>query len=166
MVAHVIRTADENVPFAEVTASRGKAVRAEPVAALYEQGRVTHVGELAQLEDQMCLMGSDGYLGDGSPDRLDAMVWGLSFLMCGPSTTGIIEFTRRAAEAAKTKNRPGEKLPESRVRMRSPSGVSVAYGRSGEKYMPDADGMVLILEPDVVPLRGAGFVEIAAAPQI
>jgi phage terminase large subunit-like protein len=81
MVQHVIRTVDRDVPYREVTASRGKAVRAEPIAALYEQGRVRHVGGLEALEDQMCAMTGDGYLGDGSPDRMDALVWALTELM-------------------------------------------------------------------------------------
>ena len=81
MVEHVIRTTDKTVSYAEVVASRGKVVRAEPVAALYEQGKVSHRGDLAALEDQMCQLGPEGYLGDGSPDRLDAMVWALSYLV-------------------------------------------------------------------------------------
>lgn len=83
MVGHVIRTIDGNVPYGEVTASRGKIVRAEPVAALYEQGRVSHVGSLPDLEDQMCLMAPEGYAGEGSPDRADALVWALTDLMLG-----------------------------------------------------------------------------------
>ena len=81
MVQHVIRTADPRAAYKEVTASRGKIVRAEPVAALYEQCRVGHVAKLSLLEDQMCQMGSDGFLGEGSPDRVDAMVWALTELM-------------------------------------------------------------------------------------
>lgn len=80
MVEHVIRTIDRSVSYKDVTASRGKAVRAEPVAALYEQGRVSHVGSFADLEDQLCLMGPDGYCGEGSPDRADALVWALTEL--------------------------------------------------------------------------------------
>ena len=83
MVEHVIRTVDRNVSYSEVTASRGKAARAEPVAALYEQGRVSHMGVFAGLEDQMCAMGPSGYAGKGSPDRLDAAVWALTDLMLG-----------------------------------------------------------------------------------
>ena len=83
MVEHVIRTVDRNVSYSEVTASRGKAARAEPVAALYEQGRVSHMGVFAGLEDQMCAMGSSGYAGKGSPDLLDAAVWALTELMLG-----------------------------------------------------------------------------------
>ncbi len=81
MVKAVVRAYDSKVPFKEVTASRGKVARAEPVAALYEQGRIIHFGNLSKLEDQMCLMTSEGFQGDGSPDRVDAAVWGLTELM-------------------------------------------------------------------------------------
>lgn len=84
MVEHVIRTADPEVAYEEVVASRGKVIRAEPVAALYEQGRISHAVSMPDLEDQMCQMGSDGFLGEGSPDRVDALVWALSFLMLDP----------------------------------------------------------------------------------
>jgi phage terminase large subunit-like protein len=92
MVEHVIRSTDRNVSYSEVTASRGKIVRAEPVSALYEQKhtdgtpcRITHIGKLDQLEDQMCQMSRDGYIGEGSPDRCDALVWALTELMLGRS---------------------------------------------------------------------------------
>jgi phage terminase large subunit-like protein len=62
----------------EVRASRGKVVRAEPVAALYEQGKVHHVGGFPSLEDQLCAFTTNGYMGDGSPDRADALIWGLT----------------------------------------------------------------------------------------
>lgn len=83
MVEFVIRSADKDVPFREVTASRGKIVRAEPIAALYEQGRVSHVGDLPDLEDQMCNFTANGFVGEGSPDRADALVWALTELMLG-----------------------------------------------------------------------------------
>jgi phage terminase large subunit-like protein len=83
MVEHVIRTVDANVSYREVTASRGKIARAEPVSALYEQSKVRHVGSFVDLEDQLAAMTSEGYVGDGSPDRADALVWALSELMCG-----------------------------------------------------------------------------------
>ncbi len=83
MVASVIRTADRQVAFKEVVASRGKSARAEPVAALYEQGRVSHVRGLDALEDQMTLMTGSGYMGEGSPDRVDAAVWALTEAMLG-----------------------------------------------------------------------------------
>lgn len=86
MVEYVIRSVDKNVAYKEVTASRGKVARAEPVAALYEQGRVSHVGEFPELEDQMCSMTPVGYVGEGSPDRADALVWALTELMLDGST--------------------------------------------------------------------------------
>lgn len=86
MVEHVIRTIDHKVSYKEVTASRGKVARAEPVAALYEQGRVSHVGSFPELEDQMCQIDASGYVGEGSPDRADALVWALTELMLGDST--------------------------------------------------------------------------------
>ena len=83
MVEHVIRTVDSNVSYREVTASRGKIARAEPIAALYEQGRVVHAQSFPELEDEMCAMTSEGYVGDGSPDRADAAIWALTELMFG-----------------------------------------------------------------------------------
>lgn len=86
MVEHVIKTIDRSVAYKEVTASRGKVARAEPVAALYEQGRVSHVGSMPELEDQMCAIAPEGYVGDGSPDRADALVWALTELMIDGSS--------------------------------------------------------------------------------
>ncbi|WP_435418944.1 terminase family protein [Parerythrobacter aurantius] len=87
MVASVLRAADISLPVKLVHAARGKAARAEPVAALYEAGRVKHAGLFAKLEDELCgLMAGGGYEGPGrSPDRADALVWALSELMLGPS---------------------------------------------------------------------------------
>lgn len=87
MVEHVIRTADRLVAFKEVTASRGKAVRAEPISALYEQGLVSHVGAFPDLEDQMANMTAAGFVGEGSPDRADALVWALTDLMLADEPT-------------------------------------------------------------------------------
>jgi phage terminase large subunit-like protein len=81
MVQTVVRTADRSVPYKEVTASRGKAVRAEPISALYEQGRVSHVGGLPELEDEMVLFTASGYMGETSPNRADALVWALTEVM-------------------------------------------------------------------------------------
>ena len=86
MVRFTIATADKKVPFKEVVASRGKAVRAEPISALYEQGKVHHVGDFPDLEDQMCNFTPSGYLGEGSPDRADALVWALTELMLDGSS--------------------------------------------------------------------------------
>jgi phage terminase large subunit-like protein len=85
MVETTLRVHDSQVSYKGVNASRGKVTRAEPIAALYEQGRVHHVGSFPQLEDQLCSFTSDfdraksGY----SPDRLDALVWALSELTLG-----------------------------------------------------------------------------------
>ena len=81
LVQAVIRQIDPFLPFKAVRASKGKAVRAEPIAALYEQGRVAHLPGLARLEAQMAQMTLGGFVGAGSPDRVDALVWALTDLM-------------------------------------------------------------------------------------
>ena len=83
MVRFTVQTADKSLPYRDVKATRGKVVRAEPISALYEQGRVHHVGEFPDLEDQMCNFTANGYVGEGSPDRADALVWALTELMLG-----------------------------------------------------------------------------------
>lgn len=80
MVEYVIRTIDLNAPYKSVHASRSKSARAEPIAALTEQGRIHHVGIFGQLEDQLC----EWVPGDQSPDRLDAYVWAFTELMIRP----------------------------------------------------------------------------------
>jgi phage terminase large subunit-like protein len=85
LVETLVRQIDPLVPYRAVRASRGKAARAEPVAALYEQGRVAHLRGLGCLEDQMCRMTARGYQGAGSPDRVDALVWALTELMIEPA---------------------------------------------------------------------------------
>ena len=100
MIETLIRQVDANVPYRAVRASRGKFLRAEPVAALYEQGRVRHCGVFARLEDQMCLMTPDfdraraGY----SPDRVDALVWAVSALVFEQGEgAAVFEFYRAMA---------------------------------------------------------------------
>jgi phage terminase large subunit-like protein len=78
LVESTIRTVSRTVPYKAVRASRGKVVRAEPIAALYEQGRISHVGEMPELEDQLCSYVAGA--GDKSPDRMDANVWALTEL--------------------------------------------------------------------------------------
>ena len=102
MVEATLRMLDPNVPYTAVHAARGKVARAEPVAALYEQGRIHHLGALPQLEDQMCAF-SPGAHGDFdrdsagySPDRVDALVWALTELLVDSLPSGgIFEFYRR-----------------------------------------------------------------------
>lgn len=107
MIEHTIRSVDANVSYKSVHATRGKAIRAEPVAALYEQKRVHHVGSHPQLEDQMCMFTTDydrtkmKY----SPDRMDALVWALTEL--GIETTpgdNILEYYRQQDALAAAKN--------------------------------------------------------------
>jgi len=86
MVAAVIRAVDPHVPVKLVTASRGKVVRAEPVAALYEKDKIHHVGRFPRFEDQLTNFTTAGYVGDKSPDRADAGVWGLTELMLKTGT--------------------------------------------------------------------------------
>lgn len=93
MVANTVRTIDPNVKIKEVRATRGKHVRAEPTASLYEQGRVTHVGVFPELENQMCMMTFHGYEGDGSPDRVDALVWAMTELFPG-MTEPVVDISR------------------------------------------------------------------------
>jgi phage terminase large subunit-like protein len=83
MVRQVIRDEDASVPVTPVRAHRGKYLRAEPVAALYEQGRVKHCGGFSELEDEMCDFGPDGLSSGRSPDRLDALVWAVTALTYG-----------------------------------------------------------------------------------
>lgn len=95
MVRFTVATADRRASFKEVVASRGKAVRAEPISALYEQGKVHHVGIFPDLEDQMCNFTASGYVGEGSPDRADALVWALTELMLGEQKTAAMFLTSR-----------------------------------------------------------------------
>lgn len=81
MVTAMLKSVDASLPVSTVRATRGKFLRAEPVAALYEQGRVAHAGAFAELEDQMCDFGPDGLSSGRSPDRLDALVWALTALV-------------------------------------------------------------------------------------
>ena len=80
MVKQVIKTSRPRTPFQAVTATRGKAVRAEPYSALYEEGKVRHVGFFRELEDELTAFSTVGYLGDNSPNRADALIWALSAL--------------------------------------------------------------------------------------
>jgi len=75
MVANTIRSVRPGIRIIEVKATRGKHVRAEPISALYGLDRISHVGSFPELEAQMCLMTAEGYDGEGSPDRVDALVW-------------------------------------------------------------------------------------------
>ena len=117
MVEATLRVIDPNVAFAAVHASRGKIIRAEPVAALYEQGRVHHLGAFAQLEDQMCSLSRAGTrtrpdrAAGYSPDRVDALVWALTDLAGrADAGKGIYEVYRRLSGqlAERPRRKPGD----------------------------------------------------------
>jgi len=117
MVGATLRMVDRNVAFTAVRASRGKMVRVEPVAALYDQGRVHHIGTFPQLEDQMTNFTSDidraaaGY----SPDRVDALVWAFSELLVEPMPgEAIYELYRQQAKTAaqRSKPQPAQNVPQ------------------------------------------------------
>ncbi len=98
MVEAVIRQVDANCSYRAVRASRGKQTRAEPISALYEQGRVKHVGEFAQLEEQMCEW--DPINSNKSPDRMDALVWALTDLMVENNGDGVLDYYANKALAS------------------------------------------------------------------
>lgn len=150
------------VPLIPVWASRGKAIRAEPISALYAQNRVHHVGVLAKLEDQQCEFTPDfdrdvaGY----SPDRLDACVWGLTQVMTvNDQTSGLQEFYRQ--EAAKVRDKVAGKVlsgPAFSCLLVPPPGVNMAHGKSGKKYIMRPDGLIdVTAEEDVNAFLAAGF---------
>jgi len=84
-IAVAAKALEVRVPFKKVTASRGKTQRAEPFSALYEEGKVRHVGLFPKLEDEMCAFSTSGYTGPRSPNRADAHIWALAELF--PSMT-------------------------------------------------------------------------------
>lgn len=97
MVEATIRAVDVNVSYKSVTATRGKAIRAEPIAALYEQGRVHHVGSFPQLEDEMCDF--DPITTRKSPNRMDGLVWALTELSEGDGM-GLFDYFAAQAQSA------------------------------------------------------------------
>lgn len=170
MVEHTIASAckflrlegkrkSDHVAITLVHATRGKVTRAEPVSALYEQNRISHVGTHKTLEDQMCLFTSDfdrksmGY----SPDRVDSVVWSLTHLFLEGNDTGLLEFyqmqavKKQASEAAKND-------PANRVTMLVPRHMTRVFGKSGTLYVAK-NGQVSVDPDDVPGLRAAGLKE-------
>lgn len=86
MVENTIRSVPggRDVPIKLIHASRGKHIRAQPVASLYEQGKIHHLGQFSQLEDELCFFTHDGYMGVGSPNRADAAIWAFTELLISP----------------------------------------------------------------------------------
>lgn len=83
MVKFVIQTARPKTPYKKITASRGKVVRAEPIASLTELGKIRFAGTFTELEDELCSFTTSGYIGENSPNRADAMIWAMSELFPG-----------------------------------------------------------------------------------
>ncbi len=91
LVERNIKAVDSKIPFKAVHASRGKAIRAEPISALYEQGKVHHFGTFPELEDQMCEW-APGF--EKSPDRIDALVWAVTKLTERSSQCGTLDLSK------------------------------------------------------------------------
>jgi phage terminase large subunit-like protein len=154
MVEAVLRAADPNLPVTLVTASRGKAVRAEPVASLYEQKRVSHLGAFPELEDQMVQMTPGGYSGPGSPDRLDAKVWAFTdlFLAEAGGGAGFLEYARQVAAA-----QAAAKPIEGSVPMEMPADVlDVSIGGGEGSYTPGPDRRFFAKPEHVDRLKAVG----------
>ncbi len=108
LVENTLRVIDPNIPYKAVHASRGKIIRAEPIAALYEQNKVHHAGVFTELEDQMCSF-EPGHR--GSPDRMDALVWAFTDLFVQPmACSGFFELMRREHEKFLAEEPPAEKI--------------------------------------------------------
>jgi phage terminase large subunit-like protein len=171
MVEAVLRQVDPNVSFRSVHASRGKVTRAEPAAALYEQGRVHHVGSFALLEDQMCAFTNDfdrkraGY----SPDRVDALVWSLTQMIienvAGAGLMRWYEDQNRKAGNITLDDDVSNGLPPSpdskpKVKMRAPlAWCGQVYGTTGKTYFPVPGELLDVLEDDAPAFRRLGFTE-------
>ena len=103
MVKHTIKVANSRIPFRKVTASRGKVQRVEPFAALYEQGKIRHVGYFRELEEELTAFNTHGYLGSNSPNRADAWIWVLAELFSG--------LTREKPKPVQTENEYVDYMP-------------------------------------------------------
>jgi predicted phage terminase large subunit-like protein len=110
MVGELIRTARPGTPFQEVKASRGKVVRAEPVSNLFETGKVKLAGSFPDMEDQMCGMNVAGYTGSKSPDRADAMIWGIHSLFPALTKKEKPEHFTRPARALTSQDKMKQRL--------------------------------------------------------
>jgi predicted phage terminase large subunit-like protein len=177
MVEATLRVVDRNVSFKAVHASKGKVARAEPVAALYEQGRVHHVGAFPALEDQMCSFttGYDRSSAGMSPDRLDALVWALTELMLGTDVMAYIEFYQRRAARDRGEHvplPPPRKAPRALpapparplVALRAPAPwANYAPGR-GVRYCADAEGLINADPEHVAALRASGCIVLEREP--
>ena len=178
MAVHVLQTCAKSlkekgkrdssfVPVNTVHATRGKTTRADPVSALYEQNKVSHVGFHPLLEDQMCEFTPDfdkdkaGY----SPDRVDALVWAFTYLLViSTPNQGLMDFYRQENEAINAKLDQARTDSEHQViPMKPPAGVNTAYGLTGAKYHPGSDGLMRVAADDVKGFLTAGFQRVEGA---
>jgi phage terminase large subunit-like protein len=157
LVETTLRMVDPNVAYKAVHASRGKVARAEPIAALYEQRRVHHVGPFPELEDQLCAFTSDlNRARDGSPDRADALVWALSELAIQPEP-GIIGWAREeAAKIEQARLNPAITNVHT-VTLKAPEGTSGAYLLSGRYVQVPETRLVEMSPEDSKPLLAIGW---------
>jgi predicted phage terminase large subunit-like protein len=156
MVEHTIRSVDPSVSFKAVTASRGKHTRAEPCSALYEQGRVFHVGAFLELEDQMCSFAIGA--AQDHDDRVDALVWCLTELMLGEGNVqGYIDWYAKQAAISrgeitpeKVIIQPRERRVPNRLTPQPPATVTLktqphsAFYVGTRRYTADENGIVLV----------------------
>jgi phage terminase large subunit-like protein len=162
MCEYVIRSIDPNVPFREVTAARGKVARAEPAAALFEQGKIKFAHRMPELEEQLQAMTGAGYVGDGSPDRADAMVWALHELFGAPEP-GIIGYARMEALKATAPRASVNDAATFTVTLKAPPGAAgTLHLMSGRQVLVPSDGLVAMTADDSKPLLGIGWVEVRA----
>lgn len=190
MIEHTLRVVDASVSYKSVHASHGKVTRAEPVAALYEQKLVHHVGGFPQLEDQMCefTTGFDKKEAGYSPDRMDALVWALTELMLVNAPGAIFDFFKQQAASVDHSPPPAfgyqvaggaqpvpntvpptnamanqPRIEPNTVRLEAPANVSQVYGGLGNVYVVGSDRIITVTKEDAKPLIGQGFKQIMPA---
>jgi len=162
MVEAVLRSASSSAPIKMITASRGKHVRAEPVAALYEKGRVVHCDDFPELEEQLCGFSTSGYSGDHSPDRADALVWAITELLVPPDNSlAILDYMRMQNDAIVDAVKEGPVY----VRMKAPPGIGTVFGRYGAMYNTDSEGCINAEADDVDAFKRNGFKPIMETTQ-
>ena len=115
------------------------------------------------LEDQLCGFTTQGYRGEGSPDRADALVWALTDLMLGHADGwGVFEYYRQEATSTKADQQSVTVAAANTIKLKVPGGVSTVHGMSGQSYLVDATGIVELTEDDAKPLLDRGFKRVEA----
>jgi phage terminase large subunit-like protein len=173
MVQHVVATARTTIggkeyngahfAFHEVNAASGKTARAEPVGTLTARGGVKFLGHFPELEDQLSKFTTAGYIGEKSPDRADAFVWGAYALgVVQMPGQGYLDWVRGKAEAVEARHAPAASAPAivngaDLVELAAPEAIRGTYmSRVGKSYYVN-EGKILALPEDVAELRIVGF---------